>query len=264
MPRSTRTPRPPRNSVDMTPAPVLKDLTVERLLAGPEYPIRIPVIEGRPTAEAGRLSIFTGEVPATVAMHFDVKRIGEDGGFQRPLDRLRVRSIARAMTNGQPYVYAGVLAFLPPDSYRIERMGSESTSLILTQPPVIVEGQHRLASAQLIASDGKVPEWTESVRFVAGASMAELAYWYLLINTQMRKVKPSNIFANVATMEGTQFGRKSWLARVAMMLAQEPPFRIESDDGAVVRLIAWDAKDGGRIQPLSLYDCLDAMCFRLS
>lgn len=219
--------------------------------------VTIPAIEGKINVGDDRINMYTVEVPAETVGHFYVEpAISIKGGFQRQLDQNRAARIGRLMAGDrmrnvdpEPNVHGGLLAYADEDEITFK-----SGKLTIHHPLKLIDGQHRAGGANWATKYGKDVNWTETVRIVTGATREELAMWYLRCNLEARKVAPANIILNVAGMNGVVLGRKSWIARMVVVLASQEPFFVDG-----FKLVSFSARDGARIAAQTLYRAIDIM-----
>lgn len=215
------------------------------------FPITIPAIKGKPNADEERLQIFTVELPAKATGEFYAEAATNiEGGFQRPLNVNRANKIGRLMTSELPNIHSGLLAYAEPDQVEYD---TRKHSLTIKEPLRFIDGQHRGAGAHYAAQHGT--DYTDSVRIIVGADRHELAMWYLRSNIEQRKVGPGNIITNVAGMQGVAMRRKSWVARMVVALAKQPPFTIDEGGDSLVSF----GVGRGKVAAATLYRATDAL-----
>lgn len=226
------------------------------------YPFTTPMVEGTPNADRERIKLYTLELPASVVGTFGVDPAfsieggANIGGFQRNLDERRATRIGKLMGGTPeepplPNIHGGLLAYAAPEDIEVS---SDAYEVTLKRPLKLIDGQHRAAGAAWAAENGVVTDYTETVKVVVGASPYELSMWYLRTNIEARRVAPANIIVNVASMQGVVLKRKSWVARIAILLSSQEPFVIDGQ-----RLVNFTPKDGGRISINTLYKVVDTL-----
>lgn len=218
--------------------------------------IKVRAVEGQPNADNDRLKFYTAEIPASAVATFEVDRaLDVEGGFQRPLDQARARKIGQLMMKDEPHVHGGLLAY--PNNPNDVSYSPSTGRLTIRRPLKLLDGQTRAGGAAWATEKGK-GDYTETVRIVVGSELSERVRWYLISNMTARKVQPTNVLLNIATMTGTQNNRKSWIARNMVALATDAPFTLQRN-GMFTRIVSFGPRDGGRMSAYTLYKAINFM-----
>lgn len=226
--------------------------------------IKVRAVEGQPNADGDRLKFYTAEIPASAVATFEVDRaLDVEGGFQRPLDMARAKRIGQLMGGDKrkerlpdAHVHGGLLAY--PDEPGAVSYSPSTGKLTIRKPLKLLDGQTRAGGAAWAADNGMVSDYTETVRIVVGSTLSERVKWYLISNMTARKVQPTNVLLNIATMSGTQNNRKSWIARTMIAMATDAPFTLQRN-GTFTRIVSFGPRDGGRMSAYTLYKAINFM-----
>lgn len=219
------------------------------------FPLKVPCVIGRINAGADRITVVSAEIPAEACAQFYVEQaLVNFEGFQRAMDTRRAEQIGKLQAAEIPHFQPGLAAYGEAEEVTLTTRGPHPM-LTIHKPLKWLDGQHRGGGDRYAVAAGR-GDYTESVRIEIGGTPTERIGWYLTANMSARKTGPGNVLLNISRMQGTQRGKKSWIARLVRELATEEPFVVGETP-----LINWGTGERVKapIQAGTLYRAIDLM-----